>query len=134
MKRHAAYGAKSVSAPYARSFTGPGRAQSEPAPEICSPLRSRVSAGANSHRSRLSDLDHLPVGHRTSTPLHDSTLQALLMTNIQRPWLLLWPLLWLIGAAALALMILLALAWYPVVGLALGVSLVWIGVRTVRSS
>lgn len=75
------------------------------------------------------DWDHSPVGHQTSTPFHDCTLQALLMTDIQRPWLLLWPLLWLIGASALTLMILLALTWYPVVALALGVSLVWIGVR-----
>jgi predicted phage tail protein len=56
-------------------------------------------------------------------------LHALVMADVRDLWFLLWPLLWLVGAVALTLMILIALAWYPVVGLVLGVSLVWIGVR-----
>jgi hypothetical protein len=56
-------------------------------------------------------------------------LHALLMADTRNLWFLLWPLLWLVGAVALTFMILLALAWYPLVGLVLGVSLVWIGVR-----
>lgn len=70
-----------------------------------------------------------PVSHRASTPVDVSALHALTMADVRTPWLLLWPLFWLVGAVGLSLMILLALAWYPVVGLVLGVSLVWIGVR-----
>jgi hypothetical protein len=51
------------------------------------------------------------------------------MADIRTPWLLLWPILWLVGAAALALIALVVLAWYPVLGLVLGATLVWAGVR-----
>jgi hypothetical protein len=51
------------------------------------------------------------------------------MTDVRNLWLLLWPLLWLVGALVLTFMVMLALAWYPVVGFVLGAGLVWIGVR-----
>jgi hypothetical protein len=51
------------------------------------------------------------------------------MADIRGPWLLLWPLLWLVGAVVLTLMIVVALAWYPLMGFALGSALVWLGVR-----
>jgi hypothetical protein len=53
------------------------------------------------------------------------------MTDARNLWFLLWPLLWLVGALVLTFMVMLALAWYPVVGFVLGAGLVWIGVRRV---